>query len=136
MKFTDMTPKQVLIAIADVMAGTLPEVREVTIYDGDLASSVKIILSDGSRFDPWSSAADCMTLLMAEKFDVVHEEDQVAIEWSEVEEIERGDIISRRWQTYSGSWFPTSGSSASQMLRVAVCEAVMLKYGFVEQEDD
>ena len=69
-----------------------------------------------------------MTLLMTEKLDVVHEEDQVAIEWSEVEDC--------KWQTYSGSWFPTSGSSASQMLRVAVCEAVMLKYGFVEQEED
>ena len=45
MKFTDMTPKQVLIAIADL----IPEVKEVTIYDGDLASSVKILLSDGSR---------------------------------------------------------------------------------------
>ena len=91
MKFTDMTPKQVLIAIADL----IPEVKEVTIYDGDLASSVKILLSDGSRFDPWSSAADCMTLLMTEKLDVVQEEDQVAIEWSEVEDC--------KWQTYSGS---------------------------------
>jgi len=129
MKFTDMTPKQVLIAIADL----IPEVNEVTIYDGDLASSVKIILSDGSRFDPWSSAADCMTLMMKEKLDVVHEEGQVAIEWSEVEEPWLSDPIV---YTYSGSWFPTSGSSASQMLRLAVCEAVMLKYGLVEQEDD
>jgi len=129
MKFTDMTPKQVLIAIAELLS----EVKEVTIYDGDLASSVKIILSDGSRFDPWSSAADCMTLMMKEKLDVVHEEGQVAIEWSEVEEQWLSDPLV---YTYSGSWFPTSGSSASQMLRMAVCEAVMLKYGLVEQEDD
>lgn len=133
MKFTDMTPKQVLIAMADVMTQECVDVKEVTTYDGDLASSVKIILSDGSRFDPWSSAADCMTLMMSEKFDVVHDSDQVAIEWTETEEQWLSDPV---LYTYSGSWFPTSGSSASQMLRMAVCEAVLLKHGFVEQEDD
>lgn len=125
MIFTDMTPKQVILAIADV----IDEVKQVVQYNGEHPSSVKIFLEDGLIFNPWDSAADAMTLVMQHQLDVVHLDKKgckyVALEWLE----EDGEV-------YSGSFFPVNEEGANQMLRIAICEAVLLKNGMVEEEDD